>query len=166
MSHSLNTIIGLGLAGSVMCLTGCSSQPSVTKVGWEADGVPRHSGTYETGGKYQFAHYPSSKVYFEPFSRTYFWMEEGVWMEGPQLPSYFTVHAKDAKIVELSTRVPPINGLSSEAYASLINEQAETGSSPISQTRSFRPWGSTPPLPSTTPEPSIAQVQQVDSVDQ
>jgi hypothetical protein len=45
-------------------------------------------------------------VYFEPYTRTYYWYDQGLWEEGPDLPASIRLRTDDAKVVRLQNDKP------------------------------------------------------------
>lgn len=105
MNTIMMTVSGL-IAGATLLvgLGGCHSLQS--DVSWHENGQPRHSHSQQSWWSYKYVYYPHEQVYFEPYSRTYFWFNEDRWEEGDQLPDHITVHADDANIVRLQEPKP------------------------------------------------------------
>lgn len=93
------------LGGGVFALAGCQTA-SHTNVTFHDDGQPRHEHPHQDWWHYQFVYYPNDQVYFEPYTRTWFWNEQGQWQEGDTLPQFIGVNPDHAKIVYLKTPTP------------------------------------------------------------
>jgi len=92
------------LTTSAAMLSGCTS--AQTQVSWEADNTPQHTHQHQDWWNYQFVYYPQAQVYYEPHSKTYYWFADGIWNEGPVLPSRFVIRYDTPRVVKLESRYP------------------------------------------------------------
>jgi len=92
------------LTVSALALSGCTT--AHTQVSWEDDNTPKHTHQHQDWWNYQFVYYPKAQVYFEPYSETYYWFANGIWNEGPVLPSRFVISNETPRVVKLESRYP------------------------------------------------------------
>lgn len=100
----IGTALTVGLAAA-FALGGCNSA-SHTQVEWQPEGTPRHTHHTEDWWQYQYVYHPNVQVYFEPYSETYFWFENGQWHEGAELPKHITLDPEWTRVVKLKSPKP------------------------------------------------------------
>lgn len=122
MSSAKLTSCGIFIA-TVLFTAGCATNE--TKIAFHPSGLPHHEHPRQDWWHYQFVYHPHQQVYFEPYTRTYFWHEDGQWFEGARLPSHITVNPEGSRVVFVKTPVPHAHhqmvvatagGRASEAY--------------------------------------------------
>jgi hypothetical protein len=96
----LGTFATVGLAAA---LAGCQTHQYPTA--WEGSTF-EHAHPYQNWWSYQFVYYPGQQVYFEPYTETYFWFENGLWEQGPELGENFAIDSSDAVVVKLQHKKP------------------------------------------------------------
>ncbi len=116
MSSIKLSIVALSTA-ALFVMSGCGYKRG-SEVTFHASGLPHHEHPYQDWWTYQFVYHPHAQVYFEPYSRTFFWNEDGHWVEGKTLPTYITIDPDHAKVVYLK---------SSEPHAQHITVVAQAG---------------------------------------
>jgi hypothetical protein len=105
MSKLTLTFLGTTMLLGAASLCGCQAQHPITM---SATSAPRHEVPGAEWWHYQFAYFPGQQVYFEPYTATYFWYDQGLWEEGPDLPESITLRSGDAVIVRLQNQKPYI----------------------------------------------------------
>ena len=97
-------LVGLSLI-TMTTMLGCdSSQHTITM---QDNGVPYHVHGSQDWWHYQFVYHPDAQTYFEPYTQTYFWYEEGAWHAGPESPPQLILDVDRAKVVKLRTDEMP-----------------------------------------------------------
>ena len=89
----------LSVAG-LLALGGCSASSSSTA--WQ-DATPTQKPKYEHLWKHQYVYYPRTKVYYDPYNKTWYWKDDSSWQHSAQLPSKFTVFGDRPMIVRMPT---------------------------------------------------------------
>lgn len=85
-------------------LGGCNHTHS--QVTWQDDNTPRHVHQQQDWWNYQFVYFPVAQVYYEPYSETYYWFQDGLWREGNELPSHIKLQHETPHVVKLESRYP------------------------------------------------------------
>lgn len=98
--------VALTFGLTAACLLGGCNSPSHTQVQWQPDGQPQHTHHTEDWWQHQYVYHPNAQVYYEPYSRTFFWFENNQWNEGPELPQHFTLEQDRARVVKLKSPKP------------------------------------------------------------
>ncbi len=93
-----------GVAAGTVLLAGCQSKSTVT--GWQANGTPVHSDPNEPWWNYELIYHPNSGVYFEPYSHTWHWQENGEWRSSNVRPGPVAWRADEAVVVKLNWDTP------------------------------------------------------------
>jgi len=107
MCNELNkrTVIVFGVAMALgALLSGCSSTSTVK--GWQANGTPVHHDESHPWWNYQLVYHPNSGVYFEPYSHTWHWQENGEWRSSSTRPEPVAWRADEAIVVKLNWDTP------------------------------------------------------------
>jgi hypothetical protein len=105
MNHrTIASLVGASAIAAACSLTGCESAQSTVSI--QSNGVPYHENAVQTWWHYQFVYYPDEQVYYEPFTGTYWWFEQGSWWPGSKLPDQFQLEAETAEIVYLQQDRP------------------------------------------------------------
>ncbi len=99
------TAISLGLSIIAAACLGSGCETS-TKVTWQDNGVPRHEHPDQDWWSYKFIYHPNAQVYFEPYSKQYFWFEDGVWKQSDSSPRELPLDRRLAKVVKLQNDLP------------------------------------------------------------
>jgi hypothetical protein len=100
MNHrTIASLVGATAIVAACSLTGCESAQSSLSI--QDNGVLRQDSTAHTWWHYQFVYYPDEQVYYEPFTQTYWWFEEGSWWPGDKLPDEFELRREMAQVVYL-----------------------------------------------------------------
>ena len=76
MRRAPTFLLALSLAATAFLAGGCET---TTDVLWQANGTPHHKHPTQGWWSYQFVYYPNAQVYFEPYSKTWYWCEDGHW---------------------------------------------------------------------------------------
>jgi hypothetical protein len=84
----------------------CGGCETTTDVLWQATGIPHHKHPEQGWWSYQFVYYPNAQVYFEPYSKTWYWCEHGLWKGGPEPPQTLELNADHATVVKLQQELP------------------------------------------------------------
>lgn len=104
MHHSRLLLSTLCLAAGSALLSGCESAQST--VTWQDNGMPRHEHPQQDWWHYQFVYHPFAHAYYEPYSATWFWFENGSWWYGEELPRGLNVNAEHAVVVKTRWDLP------------------------------------------------------------
>jgi hypothetical protein len=104
MSKITTAALGTALALSAFGLGGCQTHPHPITVNTTSS--PMHQIPTNDWWNYQFVYFPPQQVYFEPYSRTYFWYDQGLWEEGQDLPKSIQMRGGDAVVVRLQNEKP------------------------------------------------------------
>jgi hypothetical protein len=112
---TITRFVGVVSVAAIFALGGCASTSS--EITFHPSGLPHHEHPHQDWWSYQFVYHPHAQVYFEPYTRMFFWNEDGYWMEGRVLPSHITVDPHHAKVVHLKTPVPHAQHLTVVASA-------------------------------------------------
>lgn len=92
----------LSIAAVAALGAGCA-QPQVS---WLDNGVPYYDHPEQTW-HYQFVYHPNSQVYFEPYTKTYYWYGNGEWHSGSDIPQELRpLDDRIARIVKLQDFEP------------------------------------------------------------
>lgn len=90
-------------------LVGCRSSELV----WHENGTPEFR--YGEKSWYQFTYHPEQDVYFEPYSNTYFWKDNGgQWASSHDLPWGIELDHSSATIVKLRDYHPLVEYMVAE----------------------------------------------------
>ena len=93
------TLLGAAVA---LALPGCSStKPPAHEMTWQQDSMPQQMHPFPKAYGYQCVFYPKQNVYFEPYTKTYAWYEDGRWQQDQFLPRYYDLKLKDHKIIAM-----------------------------------------------------------------
>ena len=90
---------------AVVAMAGCGVK-SGSEITFHPSGLPHHDHPHQQWWSYQFVYHPQAEVYFEPYTRVFFWNEDGEWVEGERLPSHISIDPHLARVVYLKTPVP------------------------------------------------------------
>lgn len=102
MRHVLAATVA---ATAAFTLGGCyTSSESVT---FEDGQAPVHEHGWQDWWSHQFVYHPEQQAYFEPYSGTYHWFENGAWVEGDSLPLALNPDPELAEIVFLQNGQAP-----------------------------------------------------------
>jgi len=114
MSSAKLTVCALS-AAAAFAMGGCVTSGS--DITFHPSGLPHHEHPTQDWWSYQFVYHPHEQVYFEPYTRMFFWNEDGEWVEGERLPRHITVDPRYSKVVFLKTPVPHAQHLTVVASA-------------------------------------------------
>jgi len=95
-------VLALTVCG--LAVTGCESARST--VSWQANGMPRHEHPHQDWWHFQFVYYPNAQAYYEPYSQSWFWFENGSWWNGEALPRGMAPSASQAVVVRTRWDLP------------------------------------------------------------
>ncbi len=98
MRHLMPAVLGLATF-ALMPLVGCES--SNHTIVMQDSGTPYHEKEGQNWWSYQFVYHPNTQTYYEPYSSTYYWFEEGAWHAGPELPTELIPKSDIAQVVKL-----------------------------------------------------------------
>jgi hypothetical protein len=100
IKRATRTVLASALIAGLLGVVGCeSTQQAEPKVVWQENGVPRHNNPARPQWKYTFVYHPDAQVYYEPYSRTYWWYEAGQWCPGSEPPRWLYLDPKKAVII-------------------------------------------------------------------
>lgn len=97
-------------------LGGCSYKTG-SDITFHPTTLPHHEHPQQEWWNYQFIYHPHAQVYFEPYTRMFFWFEDGEWVEGKKLPAQFVINPDYSQVVYLKTPVPHAQHLTVVASA-------------------------------------------------
>ncbi|MEM7227880.1 MAG: hypothetical protein AAF432_03610 [Planctomycetota bacterium] len=125
MSHRITTFaaFSLGTAGACL-LMGCQQQ-AIETADFESNGQPRFERPATDAWDYKFVFHPDASVYYEPYTRQYYWQENGQWFQDSTLPSTLQLDPRTAYVVTLPYENPTV-GNALEGV--LVDESATTES--------------------------------------
>lgn len=107
MTSTSNTIrFAAALTLGAALLGGCTHSPSRSQVTWQDNGTPHTNHQNQQWWNYQFVYFPASQVYFEPYSKNFYWFEQGVWRQGTELPNHITLQNESPTVVKLAQEQP------------------------------------------------------------
>ena len=108
MKRAMRLAAGLMLATTGVVamggMGGCESTESV--VTWQPSGMPKHAHPHQDWWSYQYVYFPDAQAYFEPYTRTFYWYENGTWWPGEELPVEMSFDKKLARVVYLQEPLP------------------------------------------------------------
>ena len=96
-------VVGISLLTGLFIATGCQRTSTVT---WQDNGMPYHVHPDQCWWNYQYVYYPNAQVYFEPYTKRFFWFENGIWRSDQQPPSELELNPEQARVVKLQNGVP------------------------------------------------------------
>lgn len=115
MSHLTKALIGVTAAAG-LTLAGCgtsggfnSSSDSSMSMGPTAGmseyNVQQYNDWHAGNINHEFwdtqvVFHPETNVYFDPYSQTYYWQNDGSWMQGNSLPQHMSLLRSTRKVVE------------------------------------------------------------------
>ena len=88
-------IVAALIATASVALTGCGTS---VKQRIRAD-MTKQSDAYQAWWSQKMIYHANSEVYFDPYSRMYYWAENGQWNESATLPGRFSLRDDTPKIV-------------------------------------------------------------------
>ena len=91
-------------AASIVVLTGCESKSTISS--WQANGTPVHTDPSEPWWNYKLVYHPNAGVYYEPYSHTWHWQENGEWRSAKVRPEPVTWRPEEAIIVKMNWDTP------------------------------------------------------------
>ena len=97
------SVLGLLMVVAAYALAGCET---ATSISWQRDGVPHHQHPEQEWWHYQFVYHPNAQVYFEPYTKTYYWFEKGSWCAGAKPPTGLELNTQLATVVKLQQSLP------------------------------------------------------------
>ena len=100
MRHLTPTVLGLAIVATA-ALTGCES--STHTIVMQDNGVPYHERQGQDWWNHQFVYHPNTQSYYEPYSETHFWFEDGAWHAGPALPNELKPRTDLGQVVKLQS---------------------------------------------------------------
>lgn len=87
-------------AATVMLMAGGCTQPSQS-ISWQDNGMPRHENGADSWWNYQFVYHPDDQVYYEPYTKTFHWFDDGTWRSGDNTPDEMWLDPAMARVVYL-----------------------------------------------------------------
>ena len=103
MTRSKAIALMLMMMAAAGLTAGCSQDSTVT---WQPDGMPHHVHPNQSWWTYEFVYHPNAQVYFEPYTKQYFWFEDGWWHAGDQPPGELVLDPSLATVVKLQQTAP------------------------------------------------------------
>jgi hypothetical protein len=108
MSAGKGIVLSLAAVLATAGVAGCQSDqkvsnaPSDHTVTWLDNGMPYFEYADPNRNHYRFIYHPNSQFYYEPYTETYFWYEDGMWYEGEghEVPKQCTIDLRIAKVIE------------------------------------------------------------------
>lgn len=132
--NSTFVAFSIGTAGACL-LMGC--QPTTRSAQFLENGQPRLLAATATNWQYPYVYHPESEVYFEPYTRNYFWQEDGTWFKGASLPATRPLDPLTAIVVSLPYEEP---GLSPAMEGVLVDKNATPDVTPDFETSGNDWW--------------------------
>ena len=96
--------LGIGLCTAALLALGCEAK---SKVVWHETGQPLHVRGGQSWWHYQYVYYPGTQVYFEPYTKHWYWFQDDLWLTGTELPAQLKpANVRSGRVVFLNERRP------------------------------------------------------------
>lgn len=113
-------LMPLGFAASLATLSmlnGCATPNQY--LSWDSNGQPRTDHPEQSWWHYEFVYHPQAELYYEPYTKRYFWFDEHrwEWMSSNQPPRGTSVDPTVSKVVRVKTQDPHMDHVTVLAVA-------------------------------------------------